>query len=86
MRRIAIVGGGLSGMATALLLQSNGFSTILLEAHTQLGGCSGFYPRNGFSFDVGATTLVNFFQAIWHGYLTEKLKWLGIRISGIVSG
>lgn len=73
MRRIAIVGGGLSGMATALLLQSNGFSTILIEAHTQLGGCAGFYVRNGFSFDVGATTLVDFHEDGLGGQFLSKV-------------
>lgn len=55
-----IVGGGLSGMAVALLLQSRGRSTVIVESHSRLGGCAGFYPRDGFSFDIGATTLVDF--------------------------
>ena len=62
MYNVAIVGGGLSGLATALLLQSKGLSTLLLESHSRLGGCAGFYPRNGFSFDIGATTLVDFHE------------------------
>lgn len=56
----AIVGGGLSGVATAMLLQSKGLRTIVVESHSRLGGCAGFYSRTGFSFDVGATTLVDF--------------------------
>ncbi|WP_261345433.1 phytoene desaturase family protein [Candidatus Laterigemmans baculatus] len=57
---MAIIGGGIAGMATAARLQSQGLSTIVLEAHGQPGGCAGFYRRQGFSFDVGATTLVDF--------------------------
>jgi phytoene dehydrogenase-like protein len=31
-----------------------------VESHITPGGCAGFYRRKGFSFDVGATTLVDF--------------------------
>lgn len=62
MYDVAIVGGGLSGIATAMLLQSYGHSSIIIEAHNRLGGCAGFYLRDGFSFDVGATTLVDFHE------------------------
>lgn len=57
---VAVVGGGIAGMATAARLQAAGLSTIVLEAHGQPGGCAGFFRRRGFSFDVGATTLVDF--------------------------
>src|SRR3954449_3036119 len=57
---VAVVGGGIAGMATAARLQANGLRTIVLEAHGLAGGCAGYYRRKGFSFDVGATTLVDF--------------------------
>jgi len=60
MKDVAIIGAGIAGMATATRLQSQGFSTIVFEAHGQPGGCAGFYRRRGFAFDVGATTLVDF--------------------------
>ena len=60
MYDVAIVGGGIAGFATALRLQAKGLTTIVLESHGQPGGCSGFFRRQGFSFDVGATTLVDF--------------------------
>jgi C-3',4' desaturase CrtD len=60
MYDVAIIGGGIAGMATAARLQARGLSTVVLEAHGQPGGCAGFYRRKGFSFDVGATTLVDF--------------------------
>ncbi|HEX6110419.1 MAG TPA: NAD(P)/FAD-dependent oxidoreductase [Ktedonobacteraceae bacterium] len=60
MKDVAIVGAGIAGMATAARLQTQGLSTIVFEAHGQPGGCAGFYRRKGFSFDVGATTLVDF--------------------------
>ena len=43
---VAIIGGGMAGMATALRLQARGLSTIVLEAHGQPGGC-GLLPAPG---------------------------------------
>lgn len=57
---VAVIGGGMAGMATALRLQAAGLSTAVLEAHGHVGGCAGYYRKQGFSFDVGATTLVDF--------------------------
>lgn len=57
---VAVVGGGLAGMATALRLQADGLSTMVIEAHGHVGGCAGYWRHRGFSFDVGATTLVDF--------------------------
>jgi C-3',4' desaturase CrtD len=57
---VAIVGGGMAGIATAARLQAAGLSTLVLEAHGLPGGCAGYFSQQGFSFDVGATTLVDF--------------------------
>src|SRR5215218_6133105 len=57
---VAVLGGGLAGMATALRLQAAGLSTAVYEAHGHVGGCAGYWRHRGFSFDVGATTLVDF--------------------------
>jgi phytoene dehydrogenase-like protein len=57
---VAVIGGGMAGMATALRLQVAGLSTAVLEGHGHVGGCAGYYRKRGFSFDVGATTLVDF--------------------------
>jgi len=60
MYDVAVIGAGIAGMSTAARLQAAGLSTLLLEAHRFPGGCAGFFRRAGFSFDVGATTLVDF--------------------------
>ncbi|WP_246157715.1 phytoene desaturase family protein [Catellatospora sichuanensis] len=57
---VVVLGGGLAGLATALRLQAAGLSTIVFEAHGHAGGCAGYFRHRGFSFDVGATTLVDF--------------------------
>jgi phytoene dehydrogenase-like protein len=60
MHDVAVIGGGMAGMATAARLQAAGLDTVIFEAHGQPGGCAGFFRRRGFAFDVGATTLVDF--------------------------
>ncbi len=76
MHHVAVVGAGIAGMATAARLQAQGLSTIVFEAHGQPGGCAGFFRRRGFSFDVGATTLVDFEP---NGVGGELLEIIGIQ-------
>ncbi|MDX1960746.1 MAG: NAD(P)/FAD-dependent oxidoreductase [Leptospiraceae bacterium] len=51
-----VIGAGYGGLAASALLQKKGFKVLLLEAHTEIGGCASFYDRKNFRFDVGATT------------------------------
>jgi phytoene desaturase len=54
MKRTAIIiGGGISGLATANLLARDGYRVTLLEQSAQLGGRAGFMQMQGFSFDTG---------------------------------
>lgn len=57
---IAVIGGGLAGMATAARLAARGRRVLVLEAHRTIGGCCGYFRRRGFAFDVGCTTLVDY--------------------------
>lgn len=49
----AIVGGGISGLATAALLAEDGWDVSLFEARDQLGGRAGSWEKDGFRFDTG---------------------------------
>jgi C-3',4' desaturase CrtD len=57
MKDFIVIGAGYSGIATAALLQKAGFSVLILEAHSLIGGCASFFRRKHFLFDAGATTL-----------------------------
>ena len=54
-RRVAVIGGGIAGLATAALLASRGHSVDLLEQNDELGGRVGSFERDGFRFDTGAS-------------------------------
>jgi len=52
-QRAVVVGGGISGLATAALLAREGATVTLLEARSELGGRAGRWHRDGFQFDTG---------------------------------
>jgi phytoene dehydrogenase-like protein len=70
---VIVIGGSVAGMSTAARLQSSGLSTAVLEQHTRIGGCAGYYRQDGFAFDVGATTLVDFHSRGVGGQLLAEI-------------
>ncbi|WP_185995230.1 phytoene desaturase family protein [Nocardioides campestrisoli] len=50
---VAVIGGGISGLATAALLAADGWSVDLLEQRDQVGGRAGSWDQDGFRFDTG---------------------------------
>lgn len=53
MTRTIVIGGGISGLATAALLAREGHKVTLLEQHDEVGGRAGVWERDGFRFDTG---------------------------------
>ena len=51
--RVVVIGGGVSGLATACLLARDGHSVTLLERSGELGGRAGAWEQDGFAFDTG---------------------------------
>ncbi len=52
-RRVAVVGGGIGGLATAALLAAEGHTVTLLEKQDRVGGRAGSWKAGGFRFDTG---------------------------------
>jgi len=57
---VAVVGAGVAGLTAAALLAGEGLEVVLLEAHSQSGGCAGTFRRGPYVFDVGATQVAGF--------------------------
>lgn len=55
--RIAIIGGGLGGLAAAVTLAGRGYPVTLFEKSTWLGGKAAVLEADGFRFDIGPTIL-----------------------------
>lgn len=55
---IAVLGGGISGLAAAYQLQKEGKNFILLEADKELGGKIKSRHLNGYTFELGPNTVL----------------------------
>jgi len=54
---IAIIGGGLAGLAAACTLGARGHTVTLFEKNDWLGGKAAVFEQDGFRFDMGPTIL-----------------------------
>lgn len=54
---IAVVGGGLGGLASAVVLRARGYPVVLFEYNDWLGGKAAELRLDGFRFDMGPTVL-----------------------------
>ena len=55
--RIAVIGGGLGGLAAACVLAARGYRVSLFERSQWLGGKAAVLEGDGFRFDMGPTIL-----------------------------
>jgi phytoene dehydrogenase-like protein len=55
---VLVIGAGIAGLTAAALLAKRGVKVCILEQNWLPGGCTSSYPRHGYTFEAGATTLV----------------------------
>lgn len=53
MKKIAIIGSGIGGLAVASLLAKNGYNVSVFEKNEQAGGRAGLLKEKKFTFDTG---------------------------------
>lgn len=51
---VIVIGAGAGGLAAGATLASRGLKTVVLEQSDSIGGCSSYFEKDGFHFDVGA--------------------------------
>ena len=71
---VVVVGGGIAGLSAAALLAHEGIPVVLIESHSQLGGCAGTFRRGPYVFDVGATQVAGLESGGIHDRLFKYLK------------
>jgi all-trans-retinol 13,14-reductase len=53
MKKCVIIGSGLGGLSTGVILAKNGYEVTILEQASQVGGCLQCFTRDGVKFETG---------------------------------
>ncbi len=73
---VLVVGSGMGGLSSALLLAREGFKVCVVEQHYRPGGCLHRFFRKRIPFDTGMHYLGGIDEG---GTLNQYLKFLGVR-------
>lgn len=55
-----VIGSGIGGLVAATQLAVKGAKVLVLEKYVIPGGSSGYYQRDGYTFDVGSSVMFGF--------------------------
>ncbi len=55
-----VIGSGIGGLVTATQLAAKGMKVVVLERYLIPGGSAGYFEREGYRFDVGASMIFGF--------------------------
>ncbi|WP_025724976.1 phytoene desaturase family protein [Acholeplasma granularum] len=58
MKKVAVIGAGTAGLASAIRLKSLGYDVTIYEKNDKIGGRMNQIKENGFTFDVGPTIVM----------------------------
>ena len=82
MKKCIIIGSGLGGLSTGVILAKNGYDVTILEQAGQIGGCLQCFERNGVKFETG----MHFIGSIDDGkILSNYLNYLEIKDKIVVN-
>ena len=72
---VIIIGGGLGGLSSGVMLSKEGLNVCVLEQHSIIGGCLQSFKRHGCSLDTG----MHYVGSISEGQIMNQyFKYLGI--------
>ncbi len=80
---VIVIGSGIGGLVTATQLAAKGASVLVLESYLIPGGSAGYFERNGYHFDVGASMIFGFGNQGTTNLLTRALASVNMTLETI---
>ncbi|HIK56044.1 MAG TPA: carotene isomerase [Synechococcales cyanobacterium M55_K2018_004] len=80
---VIVIGSGIGGLVTATQLAAKGAKVLVLERYLIPGGSAGYFEREGYRFDVGASMIFGFGTQGTTNLLTRALAAVGQQIDTI---
>jgi prolycopene isomerase len=80
---VIVIGSGIGGLVTATQLAAKGAKVLVLERYTIPGGSAGYFERNGYRFDVGASMIFGFGKRGTTNLLTRALEAVNMSLDTI---
>jgi prolycopene isomerase len=80
---VIVIGSGIGGLVTATQLAVKGAKVLVLERYLIPGGSAGYFERNGYRFDVGASMMFGFGDRGTTNLLTRALAAVNQQIETI---
>ena len=68
-KKVIIIGSGLGGLSTGVILAKNGYHVTVLEQGIQIGGCLQCFFRQGAKFETG----MHFIGSAGKGQTLDKM-------------
>lgn len=80
---VIVIGSGIGGLVTATQLAAKGIQVLVLERYLIPGGSSGYFERQGYRFDVGASMIFGFGSQGTTNLLTRALQAVNMTLETI---
>lgn len=80
---VIVIGSGIGGLVTATQLAAKGAKVLVLESYVIPGGSAGYFEREGYHFDVGASMIFGFGTQGTTNLLTRALDAVNVSLEKI---
>lgn len=77
---VIVIGSGIGGLVAATQLAAKGAKVLVLERYLIPGGSAGYFEREGYRFDVGASMIFGFGTEGTTNLLTRALKAVNVSL------